>query len=81
MEKPMDEEEKELTNPILFPSSFFFCLFVFFRAAPMAHGGSQASDQIGAVATGLMPEAHQLRVRIISASYTTAHGNAGSLTH
>ena len=27
--------------------------FFFFRAAPAVHGGSQARDQIGAVATGL----------------------------
>ena len=32
-------------------NSFFF--FVFSRAAPMAHGGSQARGLIGAVATGL----------------------------
>ena len=47
--------------------SFFlsFCLFAFFRAAPMAHGGSQARDLIRAVVTGL----HQ------------SHSNAGSLIH
>ena len=37
--------------------SFFVCLFVFcfglFRAAPAVYGGSQARDQIGAVAAGL----------------------------
>ena len=34
---------------------FFFCLFClrFFRATPMAYGGSQARGPIGAVATGL----------------------------
>ena len=33
---------------------FFFCFcFCFFRAAPMAYGGSQARDQIGAIAAGL----------------------------
>ena len=31
----------------------FFCLFAFSRAAPAAHGGSQARSQIGAVAAGL----------------------------
>ena len=31
-----------------------FCLFVcLFRAAPMAYGGSQAGDRIGAIAAGL----------------------------
>ena len=28
-----------------------------------------------------MPQPQQLRIRAMSASYTTAHGNAGSLTH
>ena len=32
---------------------FFFCLFAFSRAAPMAYGGSQARGLIGAVATSL----------------------------
>ena len=32
---------------------FFFCLFVFFRAAPAAYGGTQARGGIGAVATVL----------------------------
>ena len=32
---------------------FFFCLFVFSRAAAMAYGGSQAMGRTGAVAAGL----------------------------
>ena len=32
---------------------FFFCLFAFSRAAPAAHGVSQARGLIGAVASGL----------------------------
>ena len=32
---------------------FFFCLYAFPSAAPMACGGSQARGLIGAVATGL----------------------------
>ena len=31
----------------------FFFFFFFFRAAPVAYGGSQASSQIGTVATSL----------------------------
>ena len=31
----------------------FFCLFAFSRAAPVAYGGSQARDLIGAVAVSL----------------------------
>ena len=32
---------------------FFFSLFAFSRAAPVAYGGSQARGLIGAVATGM----------------------------
>ena len=31
----------------------FFCLFAIFRAAPVAHGCTQARGLIGVVATGL----------------------------
>ena len=31
----------------------FFFFFVFFRATPVARGGSQATDLIGAIAAGL----------------------------
>ena len=34
-------------------SFFFFCLFAFSRATPVAYGGSQIRGLIGAVATGL----------------------------
>ena len=44
---------------------FLFCLFVFSRAAPEAHGGSQARGRMGAVA----------------ASLRHSHGNDRSLTH
>ena len=36
--------------PFLF---FYFSSFVFFRAAPVAYGGSQGRGSFGAVATGL----------------------------
>ena len=32
---------------------FFFCLFAFSRAAPMAYGGSQTRGRIGVVSAGL----------------------------
>ena len=38
---------------ILFLLVFLFCLFAISWAAPAAYGGSQARDQIGAVAAGL----------------------------
>ena len=50
---------------------FFFC---FFRAAPLAHGGSQTRGLIRAIAAGLRG------IWAASATYSTAHGNAGSLT-
>ena len=62
------EQEK---SKILF---FFFCIF---RAAPEACGGSQARGLIGGIAAGL----HHSHSNTRSATYTTAHGNAGSLTH
>ena len=59
---------------------FFFLSFVFFRAPPRAHGGSQARGLIGAEAAGLH-HTQQFGIRATSATYTTAHGNAGSSTH
>jgi len=44
----------------------------------MAYGGSQARGLLGATA---MPEPQQCQIRATSATYTTAHGNTGSLTH
>ena len=55
---------------------FFFFFLLFFRAALAAYGGSQAKGPIGAVGAGL----HQSH-SCVAATYTTAHGNAGSLTH
>ena len=55
---------------------FFF--FLFFKAAPRAHGGSQARGLIGATATGLHHSHSNTRSK---SPDTTAHGNAGSLTH
>ena len=59
--------------------SFYF--FVFSRTTPTAYEGSQARGLIEAVATSLCPEPQQCRIRAISATYSTAHGNARSLTH
>ena len=54
------------------------CLF---RAAPKAYGGSQARGQIGAVANGLRHSHSNARAKLHLQPYTTAHGNARSLTH
>ena len=59
---------------------FFLSLFLF-RATPAAYGGSQARGLIGAVTAELMPEPQQRGIQAASLTYTTAHSNAGSLTH
>ena len=59
----------------------FFFLFVFSRAVIAAYGGSQARGLIGAVVPNLTPEPQQRRIQAVSTTYTTAHSNAGSLTH
>ena len=55
---------------------FVFCLFAISWAVPAAYGGSQARDLIGAA-----PEPQQLGMQAASATYTSAHSNAGSLPH
>ena len=64
----------------IFLSFFFFALC---RAASSAYGGSQARGPIRAVATG--PRQSQSHSNVgsepASATYTTAHVNARSLTH
>ena len=57
-------------------SSFFF-----FRASPTAHGRSQARGRIGATAAGLHHSCSNNGIQAASMTYTTAHSNAGSLTH
>ena len=66
----------------------FVCCFLLFRAVPAAYGSLQARGQIRAAATGLhrcscwpTPQPQQHQTQATSATYTTAHGNAGSLTH
>ena len=53
----------------------------FSRAEPSAYGGSQVRGPIGAVAPGLLHSHSNTGSEPESATYTTAHGNAGSLTH
>ena len=60
---------------------FFFLVFCPFRATPAAYGGSQGRGLIRAVAAGLHQSRSNATSRAASAAYTTAHGNAGSLTH
>ena len=60
---------------------YFVCLFVFFfRAAHSAYGGSQPRGLIRAVANGLRHSHSTCKIWAASETYTTAHGNTGSLT-
>ena len=56
--------------------SFFLVFLPFSRAAPTAYGGSQSNQSCSRRPT---PQPQQRRIRAVSATYTTAHGNAGSL--
>ena len=53
----------------------FFKLFFLFRAAPTAYGRSQARGRLPT------PQSQQHQIQATSTTYTTACGNAGSLTH
>lgn len=55
---------------------FFFCIF---RAAPMAHGSSQARDWIRSCSCSSTQHTQQHGIRAASLIYTTAHGNASRL--
>ena len=59
---------------------FVVVLFFFFLGLYPQHGGSQARGQIRASAAGLH-HSHSNARSELSVTYTTAHGNAGSLTH
>ena len=52
----------------------------FFKATPAACGSSQVRGQIGAV-TACLCNHSNARSELLSMTYTTAHTNAGSLTH
>ena len=56
-------------------------LFWLFSAAPMAHESSQARGSNRSYSCWPTPQPQQCRIRAESVTYTTAHGNAGSLTH
>ena len=60
---------------------YLFIVLCLFRAAPEEYGGSQARGLIRAVAASLRQSHSNTGSELESATYTTAHGNAGSLTH
>ena len=69
------------TSVNIFIYLFIYCLFAISWVAPVAYGGSQAKGRIGAVAVGLRQSHSNAGSEPESATYTTAHSNAGSLTH
>ena len=58
---------------------FNILLFCLFRAEPKAYGGSSESNQ--SCSCWPTPQPQQHGIQATSVTYTTAHGNAGSLTH
>jgi len=58
-----------------------FTLFLLFRVTPMAYGGSQAGGLNRSYSCWPTPQPQPHRIRATSVTYTTAHSNAGSLTH
>ena len=73
--------QKSLLYPLYLFIYLFFSLFAFSRATAMAYGGSQAMRQMGAVSRQPTPQPQQHGIWAASTTYTTAHGNAVSLTH
>ena len=67
----------------IFPcfSFFFFVFFSFSRAALKAHGGSQVRGLDRSCSRWPTPQSQQRQIQASSSTYTTAHGNTGSLTH
>ena len=60
---------------------FYFIFFIcFFRATATAYGSSQARGQIRAAAAWLYHRHGNHVIWAMSGTYTTAHGNAISLT-
>ena len=61
---------------------FFFFFFGLFRAVLSSYGYFQARDRIGAVCSRWpLPQPQQSWSPATSVTYTTTHGNTGSLTH
>ena len=62
-----------------FSSPLFLSFFLLFKATPMAYISSQ--EGVESNWSQPTPQPQQRRIRAESATYTTARGNAGSLTH
>ena len=84
----MDFESLTMTNTffytgnsseIIYKKRYTFFFLFLFRAVPIAHGGSLARGWIGATAASLYHSHAGSKPRLVT--YTTAHGNARSLTY
>ena len=60
---------------------FYFILFYFFRATPLAYGSSQVRGWIRAAGTGLHRSHSNEGSEPLSTNYTAPCGSARSLTH
>ena len=59
----------------------FVLFFAFFSATPVAYGGSQDKGWNQSYSCWPTTQPQQCKILTTSATYTTAHSNAGSLTH
>ena len=66
---------------IYFILLIYYYYFYRFKAAPTADGSFQARGRIGVAAAGLSHSHSNVGSEPASAVYTTAYGNARSLTH
>ena len=73
MQTHLQMSDARIREPFNF---FFFLSFFHFLGPPPAYGGSQSELQLPAYARATATWDLSLSV-----TYTTAHGNAGSLTH
>ena len=60
---------------------YIYSLLAFSRAAPAAYRNSQARGSNRSCSHRPMSEIQQQGIRATSVTHTTAHSNAGSLTH
>ena len=66
---------------LMWKITLIFFFFLLLRAALAAYGGSQSRGSNRSYSCRPTPEPQPPQSRAASATYTTAHDNAGSLTH
>ena len=73
----MSAKASNLVEAVSF-MGFFLGGCLFFRAMPMAYGGSQAKGLNRSHGHWPTPQPQQCKIQVKYATYTTAHGNARS---